>query len=744
MKWYNNLKIRTKLLSVFIFLAVLSASVSFISYLQAQALSKSNTLMYKEIVVPLEDLSGLTTTFQQIKVSLREIVILNDEKQIHLKQNEIIELRKLFVQKLEKIGDEISTDDAELRGSYDNLMQVRQSYIPYIDQIITLALRNQDSECYALFSDMSAAEINEQTAIKKLADTKTNQAEIRNDQNKKIARSAMVIMVSTSLAAVLIAVALGLYLSSSMSRSFNKVLNMFREMSKGHFQKRLTIRSKDEIGKIGQAMDDFCDTLSGRFIGNLEKVAAGDLRFDMPSVDDKDELVPPLLKIRDNLQELVEETTMLTEAAVNGELDVRGNADRFSGSYQDIVAGINSTLDAVVAPIRESSEVLQNMAEGKLSMRVTGDYRGEYAKIKTALNGTLDAMSAYISEIAQVLGELAENSNLNVQIEQEFKGDFEGIKHSINYIIYALNRILSKIHVASQQVAAGAEQISDSSQSLAQGATEQASAVEQLTASLEEVAVQTKLNAEHAGEANHLAKAARTNAATGNEQMKQMLTAMEEINTASNSISKIIRAIDDIAFQTNILALNAAVEAARAGQHGRGFTVVAEEVRNLAAKSAQAAKETGELISNSIQTVKSGTKIAQSTAGALDEIVSGVSQVAQIVGDIATSSNEQSAAIEQINRGVSQVSQVVQSNSATSEETAAASEELYSQSEFLKNLIAMFRLREKSDDDMTDDFINEQMKQAYDVQAAEKRREWDESSAEGSDAGDLERGSSKY
>ncbi|MGE4485247.1 MAG: methyl-accepting chemotaxis protein [Oscillospiraceae bacterium] len=263
----------------------------------------------------------------------------------------------------------------------------------------------------------------------------------------------------------------------------------------------------------------------------------------------------------------------------------------------------------------------------------------------------------------------------------------------------ALSELVEKFHVlavsivlSADQVNSGAKQVADSSTSLSQGATEQASSVEELTASLEEITSQTTLNAQNAQTTDELAKNIKKDAETGNVQMTEMLRAMDNINASSDSISKIIKVIEDIAFQTNILALNAAVEAARAGQYGKGFAVVAEEVKNLAGQSAKAAKETTDLIENSIKSVEAGTKIANGTAGALGKIVSGISKASELIDDITTASNEQASALEEINQGIMQISQVVQSNAAASEECAAASEELSSQADSLKENVSIFKL----------------------------------------------------
>ena len=292
-------------------------------------------------------------------------------------------------------------------------------------------------------------------------------------------------------------------------------------------------------------------------------------------------------------------------------------------------------------------------------------------------------------EVALITEAIADG-NLNVKFDE--KRHMTGIYKSVFDMSKKLNGFMVNINAASEQVAGGSRQVSDSSMSLSQGATEQASTIEELTASIEEISAQTKTNSRNADRAKEISGNAMSIAQQGNDQMDDMLKAMAEINNSSKSISNIIKVIDDIAFQTNILALNAAVEAARAGEHGKGFAVVAEEVRNLAARSANAAKETTEMIESSINKVKDGTGIANDTADALSKIVDGVSRAAELVNQIAVASEEQSVGVEQINLGISQISDVVQTASATAQETASASEELSSQAEMLKEQVSTFKL----------------------------------------------------
>lgn len=498
-------------------------------------------------------------------------------------------------------------------------------------------------------------------------------------------------IVAVDILTLILALTISIIFLRIISNAIGQLSKAAGKMALGDIDIEVDVASKDEIGKLANDFKMMADSIKEK-VEAAEKISKGYLDTEITVRSEKDILSKSMKSVVENLKHLVDETGVLTKAAAEGHLDTRGDAEKFEGGYRDIVIGINNTLDAVSEPILEIQEVLEGLAAGNLDVSVKGDYKGDYAELKNSLNNTIDTLHLYIEEISRVLTEMS-RGNLDVSLSENYRGDFIHIHEALNTIIKSLNKIMHEITSAAGQVAAGSRQVSDSSQVLSQGATEQASSIEELTCSLDEIAKQTKQNAVNASNADNLALTAKNNAIDGNKKMGEMLKSMQDINDASNNISRIIKVIDDIAFQTNILALNAAVEAARAGQYGKGFAVVAEEVRNLAARSANAAKETTQLIEGSIHTVEAGMRIASDTANALNTIVEEVSKAASIVQDISAASNEQATGIAQINQGVSQVSQVIQTNSAIAEQSAAASQELSSQAELLKETVRRFNLK---------------------------------------------------
>ena len=339
-------------------------------------------------------------------------------------------------------------------------------------------------------------------------------------------------------------------------------------------------------------------------------------------------------------------------------------------------------------------EEITELSKGNLKARMDYDGKNEFGELAEKMNFSFAELDRYVNAIGFEMAEFSKG-NFTYKSPVVFLGDFSNIEKSMAQFQSKMNDTLLELETASAQVSAGSSQVADGAQALAQGATEQASSVQELSATIADISEHVSSTAEFSQKANDLGVQAGEVVVRSKEEMGHMIDAIRDIATASEDIQKIIKAIDDIAFQTNILALNAAVEAARAGNAGKGFAVVADEVRNLAQKSAEAAKNTTELIENSLDHVAKGEKLAESTGEAFTEVARCSEDILDMVSKIADASKEQALSISQISQGVDQISSVVQMNSATSEQSAAASEELSGQAIFMKSLIDQFQLSEK-------------------------------------------------
>jgi methyl-accepting chemotaxis protein len=464
---------------------------------------------------------------------------------------------------------------------------------------------------------------------------------VENEANERLANSR-VLSVVTLLVFLLLTLSasrlLGAWITRQVREVAERVERLHREAVaslgraiEGLAQGDLTRTVRAEVDPLPVQSHDDLGVLAESVNGIIEQTRVTTQAFEVA---------------RRTIHELVTETRRLAEAAQRGKLGERGDAGHFAGSYREVVEGVNDTLDAVVAPVNEAALVLQRLAARDLVPRVRGAYQGDHAKIQQALNAALENLSEALGAVA----------------------------------------------ASAREVAVSSEEVGATSRDLAHGAADQAAALEEVASSMREMAVMTKRNASSAAEARALSDSARASTSDGVTEVGRLADAIDRIRTSAEDTAKIVRTIDEIAFQTNLLALNAAVEAARAGDSGRGFAVVAEEVRNLALRSADAARTTAQLIEESVRSTEAGVQINNHVLAKLSEIDQRVNRVGQVVAEIAAASDEQARGVEHIDRALDGMSVRTQEVAASADESERTSRSLGDQSQALSKLVGEFSL----------------------------------------------------
>ncbi|MSQ27622.1 MAG: methyl-accepting chemotaxis protein [Dehalococcoidia bacterium] len=537
---------------------------------------------------------------------------------------------------------------AEGKRLFAATQEVRKSYTPVADQVNKLATAGNLTEAQVVVREQLLPSLGKYLkALHDLGDFQDQRVDQRGEEAAATYDEARNELFGIAGIAILLGIVAAWWVTRSITGPIGKAVAVANRVALGDTAIDVTVDSKDETGVLLGTLKTMAEGLN-ETAGAARQLAAGDVTAQVTVRSEQDTLGKAFQQLLDTLRGLTKESNMLVEAARRGDLTARGNAGQFQGAFRDLIDGFNQTLDAMATPVNEAATVLERVAEKDLTARMKGSYQGDYNKIKEALSLA------------------AEN----------------------------LDGALAQTATGAQQVASASSQIAAGSQSMAQSASEQASTLEEITASLQEITAMTRSNSASAQQAQTLSQENRGSVSTGVKNMERLSEAMAKIKASSDSTAKIVKTIDEIAFQPNLLALNAAVEAARAGDAGKGFAVVAEEVRNLAMRSAEAARNTADLIEQASQNAQGGVVLNDEVMKNLQEIAQRVHQVSGTIGDIAQSSQQQTSAVDQISAAVNQLNQATQQSAANAEESAAAAEELSGQSGEMMEMVDSFTLSE--------------------------------------------------
>jgi methyl-accepting chemotaxis protein len=640
---YRNLQIQHKLIASFaaiLAVVLVLAVLNYTANTRIHALSKS---LEENAYMAYKDGSSLLDDFTKLSDALTDAIGFSDSGKLQ-KAAEIGQRFSATLTHLKKVAPNDANEIAFFESQYNNYFSTGQ-------RIVNSLVNQKDSAPMdSGLNDFGTIgnQLNER--LKKYTESKDASFKTGITEVTKTAKFYAYFTIWVSFGTMLLAAVLAVCLGRSIGKPLKDIAKIAEKVAVGDLTDRIEATKRgDEVGTLYRSFYSLIEYIRG-LSGAIEGLSRNDLTVNIEPKSSQDVLSLNIQRTIQTLRDLAEETKNMTRFALEGNLGERGDASKFQGVYADVVNGMNTTFEAVVGPFNETAAALEKLAAHDLTARVHGNY----------------------------------------------KGDFERIKQAMNTAIANLAQALSQVTTASQQVTAVSGQISGSSQALSSSATAQASSLEEVSSSLQEMSSMTKQNASNAKEARSLSEGARSTAAKGVDSMKRLSDAINRIKASSDSTAKIVKTIDEIAFQTNLLALNAAVEAARAGDAGKGFAVVAEEVRNLAMRSAEAAKNTSNLIEESVKNAEGGVNINQEVLTNLREINEQVNKVSEVMAEIASASDQQSQGIDQITMAVQQMSDMTQQNAANSEESAASALELDNLAHKMQKMVDAFQLGDQS------------------------------------------------
>jgi len=653
----KNMKIGAKLIGGFLIVSAILVVMAMLSHGSMKNLDGNTKTMYQERMKPLTGLNSAYTIFYFIRGNLYKYFLIPKDRpglvtEIHGQFDAVDKNMELYRQK--NLTDE---EKKNLKIFDDNLKSYRKD-CDYVMASVDEGLTKKPLEMLAHNGSISDTRQAVDGAFSRLTTINDNLAEQSYLDSGAMFSHATELNQVAAVVAIALSLLLGFILARTITVPLDKCVKMIQEMGRGHLNNRLHINAKDEMGVLAQNMDRFADELQNVVIGTMKKISNGDLSAEITAKDNRDEISPALQGTIANLKALIADANLLCQAALDGDLSKRANANSHKGDYRKVIQGFNETLDAVIGPINEAALVLEQVAKRNLTVRVQGDYTGDHAKIKESINLAVDNLDKGLIQVAQNTQTLASASEELTAISHEMSKNAE------------------KNSGQSNVVSAAAEQVSTNIRMVA-------AASEELNASIKEIA---KNAAEAARVAVHAVKSIETTNVT-----------VSKLGDSSAEIGNVVKVITSIAQQTNLLALNATIEAARAGEAGKGFAVVANEVKELAKETAKATED----ISLKIETIQGDTKAA---VLAIAEISGIIKQINEFQGSIASAVEEQSATTNEIGRNVTEaakgsaniaenitgVAQAARSTAMGAGESQKASTELSHLAAALQNLVAQF------------------------------------------------------
>lgn len=643
MQWFVNLRIARKLMIGFGTVALLAGAVGVVGSMKLDTIAKADQMLYADMLVPMAQIGDIASSYRGLRLAVREAAIATDGAKREKALAHAEELTAHADSLLTEYGKTLY--NAEDSANYAKLQELYSGSLVRRAQQIAFMRAGQTDSAVASMNQPSNTASAVDSLLQAMVAVNLKWSDQTADANTAMATKAIETMVVLVVIAMILAFVLGRWISILVARPVEQLAATADRLALGDLNQSIDMVRRDELGQLASSFTRMIDAQRD-LATNAERISAGDLSKPVVLRSPEDTLSASFEQLRTTINAVTAEARELTSAGREGRLSARGNVAAFKGAYQDLVRGMNDTLDAVLSPINEATTVLEQWAERDLRVRVVGEYAGEHARIKEAMNATADALDTALSDVSSAVG----------------------------------------------QVSAAGSQIAGGAQSLASGSSEQASSLEEISASLQELSAATQRNAKDALDARSFVGETLSSVSEGVTRMRELTDAMHAIRDGSAQTAKIVRTIDEIAFQTNLLALNAAVEAARAGDAGRGFAVVAEEVRSLALRAAEAARTTTALIETSSISVETGVQKNQDVLSTFDAIQQRATSVSAVVEAIAAASSEQATGINQINAAVTEMNTVTQSVAANAEESASAAEELASQAAMMKSLVEQFSL----------------------------------------------------